>query len=330
MKKYHLYGLGNALVDLEYEVTPEFLKEHHIEKGVMTLVDEPRQKYLMNVYPSKSVKKQGGGSAANTIIAASLLGAKTFYSCKVANDEFGHFYSDDLRECGVATSLKKEKLENGITGTCLVMVTSDADRTMNTFLGITSTLSEKDVDEAALLDSEILYIEGYLVCAPGAFKAAMKAKEIARKNNIKIALTFSDPFVVKAFLPQFQELLSGGIDYLFCNEDEVEAYTGLKLSEAALKKLQPVAKTIVATQGARGILGMHDNRVVEVATTPVKPLDTNGAGDMIAGAFLFGMSQGYSYEKSAKLANKCAGKVVCQFGPRLKKDELQKNLRELV
>ena len=149
-KKYDVYGIGNAIVDMEFEVNDAFFREHGIEKGFMTLVDEERQHALVEAIRSKEVKQQSGGSAANSIIAVNQFGGKAFYSCKVANDAFGKFYLKDLEEAGVDTNLQANHLEEGITGKCLVMITPDAERTMNTYLGITSDLSVNELNEDAL------------------------------------------------------------------------------------------------------------------------------------------------------------------------------------
>lgn len=163
MKKYDVYGIGNALVDTEFEVENKFFNDHRVEKGVMTLVDDERQDYLIKFIDKNSVKKQSGGSAANTVIAVKQMGGKSFYSCRVANDDFGQFYMNDLKNAGVHTNLNRSELPEGKTGKCLVMVTPDADRTMNTYLGISSHLDESVIKSDALAVSKYLYLEGYLV-----------------------------------------------------------------------------------------------------------------------------------------------------------------------
>ena len=163
MSNYDVYGIGNALVDTEFEVEESFFIDHNVEKGLMTLVDDKRQEYLVGVINSERIKKQSGGSAANTVIAVNQFGGSSFYSCKVANDDYGHFYMNDLKESGINTNLNGDELPQGTTGKCLVMITPDADRTMNTFLGVSSTLDLDVLDEEALAASKYLYLEGYLV-----------------------------------------------------------------------------------------------------------------------------------------------------------------------
>jgi sugar/nucleoside kinase (ribokinase family) len=174
-KKYDVYGIGNALVDMEFEVSTDFLQKASIQKGLMTLVEESRQTEIISNLHGIQHKRSCGGSAANTMIAISQFGGKSFYSCKVANDETGNFYYKDLLENGVHTNLSTHHLEAGVTGKCIVLITPDADRTMNTFLGITSNFSQKELIEAHIMDSNYLYIEGYLVASPTGKEAAVKA-----------------------------------------------------------------------------------------------------------------------------------------------------------
>ena len=177
MKKYHIYALGNALVDNEFEVEDSFLKHESIQKGVMTLVDGESQDTLLERLIKKySLKKRGGGgSAANTLYAASQFGANTFYSCKVATDESGDFYLAELGNHNIDTNLGSIRDNSGITGKCLVMVSPDAERTMLTHLGISEKLTSKDIDKEALKNSNYLYLEGYLVTSPSARKACIQA-----------------------------------------------------------------------------------------------------------------------------------------------------------
>src|SRR5690554_4927746 len=210
-KKYNVYGIGNALVDLDLIVTNDFLEEHKVQKGLMTLVDEETQDRLIKAIDHEKLTRKSGGSAANTVIATSQFGGKAFYSCKVANDEFGDFYLNDMKEAGIDTNLDNVEREEGVTGKCLVMVTGDAERTMNTYLGITVYISEKEVSEAAIKDSEYVYLEGYLVASDTGFKAMKLAKKIADENNVKTALTLSDPSILYDFQPRFEEVIGASV-----------------------------------------------------------------------------------------------------------------------
>src|SRR5690349_9766121 len=318
MKKlYDVYGLGNALVDIVTEVDLDFFVRNGIEKGVMTLVDEKRQHQLIHAIDMKKSKMSCGGSAANTIIGVSQFGGKGYYSCLVARDELGKFFLQDMKRNGVETNLTPETCPEGITGKVLVMTTPDAERTMNTFLGISSHLSPKHLDENALLNSTYLYLEGYLVTSPSGLEAMKEAKKIAERNNLKTALTFSDPSMVKYFSPQMQEVIGASVDLLFCNEEEAMIFTGTENLDQAREKLKDVAKHFVITLGANGAMIYDGDTFIQIEPYRVKAIDTNGAGDMFAGAFLYGITHGHSYAEAGKLASLASSRVVTQFGPRL-------------
>lgn len=316
-KKYHVYGIGNALVDMEFEVQDAFFSDYGIDKGVMTLVDEARQHRLIAHLDAFEGKKACGGSAANTIIAVSYFGGKSFYSCKVANDELGDFYIRDLKAAGVDSNLGNADRKDGITGKCLVMVTPDAERTMNTFLGITETFSVDELHQEALVNSEYLYIEGYLVTSATGRHAAIEARKIAEEHGIKTAMTFSDPAMVNFFRDGLAEMLGDRVDLLFCNEHEAKTWAGTDSLDDAVNALKQVAGTFAITLGGKGALVYDGSHVIEIAPHPVRAVDSNGAGDMFAGAFLYGITHGHSFYEAGNIASLAAARVVSQFGPRL-------------
>ena len=317
-KKYDVFGIGNALVDYEIEITDSFLETNGVEKGLMTLVDEAHQAKLVDAVSGKIKKRQSGGSAANSMIALAQFGGTGFYTCKVANDEDGTLYMSEMKELGLDTNLKE--LPEGTTGKCLVMVTPDAQRTMNTFLGITSNLSENELDEEALAQAEYIYIEGYLVSSPTGIVAIQKARDLATKHGVKIAYTFSDPAMVKFFNDQSKVAVGEGVDLLFANEEEAHLFTGAENDEAAFEGLKKYAKQFVMTRSEKGAWIWDGSNKIEVAGNPVKAVDTTGAGDMFAGAFLYGITNGMTAKASGELASLAASKVVSQFGPRLAND----------
>ncbi|MFL5784946.1 MAG: adenosine kinase [Bacteriovoracaceae bacterium] len=320
-KKYDVYAIGNALVDMEFEVLDTFFTSHKIDKGLMTLVDEDRQNYLLKALASDSKKKQCGGSAANTIIAVAQFGAKGFYSCKVAADSTGDFYLNDLVQHGVDTNLKKQTRQDGTTGKCLVLITPDAERTMNTYLGITATLSKTEVDAEAIKSSHYLYMEGYLVASPTGKEAAIHARDVARQHGVKTALTFSDVNMVKFFKDGLVEMIGPGLDLLFCNESEAMAFAGTENIMEAREALKKVSRNFVITLGENGAMIWDGTTFIDIEPYPVKAIDSNGAGDMYAGAFLYALSQGHTFASAGKLASMAASKVVSQFGPRLKNEQ---------
>ncbi len=327
--KYHVYGIGNALVDKEFEVTDEFLAEQGIEKGMMTLLEQDQQESLLAELKKRFglKKRAGGGSAANSIVAISQFGGKTFYACKVADDEIGDFYMKDLGEAGVKTRLDQIKGE-GVTGKCMVMVTDDAERTMNTFLGITSDFSKDDLHLDDLKASEYLYIEGYLVTSDVSREAAITARQVAREHGVKTAFTFSDPAMVTYFKDGVSEIIGDGVDVLFSNEEEAQTYTGTDNLDDAIAELANFANKIVVTRGSKGAVVVSGDKRVEIEASPVKAKDTNGAGDMFAGAFMYGISQGMSDRDAGMLASESAARIVATFGARLEKDVQQAILQK--
>lgn len=317
-KKYDVYAIGNALVDMEYEVHDEFFKKHNIDKGLMTLVDEERQNYLLDALGTAPKKQQCGGSAANTAIATAQFGAPSFYSCKVAKDPIGNFYYQDLQDNGVDSNLQHQDREEGITGKCLVLITPDAERTMNTFLGITSTIGKSQVDPEAIRASKYMYMEGYLVASHTGREAAVHARRIAEAAGVKTALTFSDVNMVKFFKEGLHEMIGDGVDLLFCNESEACAFTDSTTISEAKDALKKIAKTFVITLGEKGALIFDGKGFIDIEPFAVKAIDTNGAGDMYAGAFLYAITSGHDFKAAGRLASMAASQVVSQFGPRLK------------
>jgi sugar/nucleoside kinase (ribokinase family) len=318
MSKYHIYGLGAALVDTEIDVTDDDLANMGIDKGLMTLVDRSRQEEIMQNLEGHLVhsKQASGGSACNSIIAASYFGASTFYSCKVADDALGEFYMNDLRAAGVDADYSQKSAE-GLTGTCLVMITPDAERSMNTYLGISETLSTAELNESALAEAEYLYMEGYLVTSPTGRAAAIRAREVAEQHGVKTALSFSDPGMVEFFRDGLQEMLGQGVDMVFCNEEEALGWAQTRSLDEAIAALKQVAKTFAITLGAKGALVFDGSELIEVAPRQVKAVDTNGAGDMFAGAFLYAITSGKSFAEAGRLASVSAAEVVSHYGPRL-------------
>ena len=329
-KKYDVYGIGNALVDIVTEVGDEFFEENEVEKGVMTLVDEKRQHHLMKVIDMKKSKMACGGSAGNTVIAVNQFGGKSFYSCLVARDELGKFFLEDLKRNGVDTNLRYENLPEGITGKCLVMTTTDADRTMNTFLGISSFLSPEHIDEDAIRDAAYIYLEGYLVASPKGLEAMKEAKKIAERHKVSTALTLSDPNMVRYFSKQFEEVVGASVDLLFCNEEEALTLCGTDDLMVAREKLKQVARRFAITLGANGALIFDGDTFVEIEPYKVRAVDSNGAGDMFAGAFLYGITHHHSYAEAGKLASLASSRIVSQSGPRLDPKQAARVLEDLI
>ena len=314
-RTYDVYGVGHALLDIQYQVAPAFLAEYQIEKGVMTLVDEARQRNLTAAVGNDPVAAASGGSAANTLIGVARFGGRAYYACLTGRDAWGDFYQRDLEAAGVATHSANRG--EGKTGRCLVFITPDADRTLNTFLGISSAISPAQLQEEVIADSQYLYIEGYLLGSDDGFAAAYQAQQMAQRHGTAVALTLSDPFAVRAFRARFAALLQGGIDLLFCNEEEARASTGTSDRETAGAALASQVGTAYITCGAAGALVYADGPHYQVPGVPVQAIDTNGAGDLFAGGVLYGLSHGYSPLDAARLGCYAAAQVVARLGPRL-------------
>lgn len=323
MKQFQVYGIGNALVDIDIEVSECTLDRLNIAKGVMTLIDEDTHHRLLKELDGIEHLKACGGSAANTLFTMQQFGAKTFYSCKIGNDEAGDFFYQDLKSQGIHTNLHECDRE-GITGKCIVMVTPDADRTMNTFLGTTSTFSKKQISEYGLKNAEILYIEGYLVASPTGCEAAILARELAQKYQVKTAISLSDPNMVTYFKKGLCQIIGEKVDILFCNEKEATLFTATSCLTDAKEILKNYSKTFIITMGEKGSLIYNGKDFLHIPAYPAIVVDTVGAGDVFAGSFLYGITHGFSYFEAGDLANFAASKVVTKFGPRLSLEEINK------
>ena len=325
MKKYNVFGIGNALVDCVYMVDDKFLDDNNIEKGLMTLVDEKKQKSIIEKIKNFDSVIQSGGSVTNSVYTLSQLGGSGYVSVLVAEDEFGKIYLSDLKNSNVSTGGTTYTTGDGMTGSCLVLTTPDAERTMNTCLSISSNFSIKNINLVDLKSSEYLYIEGYLVTSDVAMEAVHQSIEFSSKNDVKIALTFSDLAMVKYFKDNFKSILNNKVDLLFCNEDEAKTFSGYDTLEDSIKYLGKLSSTLVVTLGKNGSLIYHNGEKIIIDPYPTKAVDTVGAGDTFAGAFLYGITNGLSLKKSGELASLLSSKVVSKIGPRLEKDDILSN-----
>ncbi len=317
MAKFDLIGLGNALVDSEFHVTDSFLKKKGFEKGTMHLVDSDEQTNLLNSLEKEYGKPSlaCGGSATNTIFAASILGSSCSYICKVGNDKNGNFYLDDLSDAGVNIDHSVMLDSNINSGTCTVMVSPDAERTMSTCLGISSDLSATDVADEIFNDSKLIYLEGYMMSGDDSYDACMEAIRLAKSN-------------VSAFKERMLNVLNSKVDVLFCNDEEAKVITDLDNLEHAIKKLGEYSKKVFVTLGSKGAMTLENNDIKYVEGYKVDPIDTNGAGDMFAGAVLNRLLGGCSNEEAAKFGCFLASRGVTVFGPRLQREDYLKYQKE--
>lgn len=316
MQSIDVYGIGNALVDIEYQVEDDFFPAHGVRRGVMTLVTHERQEEIIAALLARGDmrKMMDGGSVANSLYAISNFGGRSFFSCKVADDEAGNFYLREFGQHGIRTCGDFHEVE---TGRCLIMISPDAERTMYTFLGASEFLSPADLDFDAVRRSQYVYIEGYLVSSDSGRAAAIEMRESAEANGVKTALSFSDPSLLEIFPEQMKKMLGEGVDLLFCNEEEARLWTGAADLGEACVALRSFAKQFVITRGAKGSVLFDGNYFIEIDAHKVKAVDTTGAGDAYAGGFLYALTSGRSFAESGRLASRAAGEVVSRFGPRL-------------
>ncbi len=316
MNHYDVYGIGHALVDMEFHVSDAFLASAGLQKGSMSLVDAARQEQLLQQVADLPRHRSCGGSSANTLIGLAQFGGRGFHASLVAGDEAGAFFAQDMRLHGVENSLNQPRTP-GTTGRCLVFITPDAERTMCTHLGISEQFSVEQLNESELSQGEYLYIEGYLVSSPSGAAATVEAARMARRQGVKTALTFSDTSMVTYFRQGLDAIVGDGLDLLFCNASEALAYTGAHTLEEAKQPLSKIARMVGLTLGAEGASIYTGERWIDIPGVPVQALDSNGAGDLFAGAFLFGITHGYAVARAGQLACHAASVLVTQSGARL-------------
>ncbi len=315
MKEFQVCGLGNAIVDIFLEVTEDDFASLGFERGGMTLVDQAEQKALLEKFQKREPKLVSGGSVANSIIAFSQLGGKGAFIGCVGDDRYGLFYANEFQELGI--EIGNPVLVNQTTGTCLCIITPDAERTMRTCLAVSSHLAARHVDAQRIKKAEWLFIEGYVFANPETGQTAIReAIGIAKKNGTKVAITCSDAFVVNVFGGPLKEALKQ-TDLLFCNETEACALTGAANAQDAFKQLANIVPSVVVTNGPNGAFVRYNGSEVHVPAVPSKPKDLTGAGDMFAGAFLYGITHGLPPEKAGRGAAFLCHKVISQVGARL-------------
>lgn len=320
---FDVAGIGNAIVDVLSFTEEDVIKKQKLNKGSMTLVDEARAKTLY--------KKMGpttacsGGSVANTLAGMASLGGTTAFIGKVKNDQLGSIFTHDLHAVGV--HFETPAIEKGpATASCFVYVTPDAQRTMATYIGACSMVSEADIDEKIIAAAAVTYVEGYLWDTEPAKAAIRKAINVAHKAQRKIAFTLSDTFCVDRHRDEFLNLIMSDIDILFANEAEIKSLYQTEDIEFALEQLQGVCPIAVVTRSEKGCIILTPESMETVTTQPVaEVIDTTGAGDLFASGFLFGLTRGWDLKSCASLGNRCAAEIITQIGARS-----MKPLRELI
>jgi sugar/nucleoside kinase (ribokinase family) len=307
-------GIGNAIVDVITHASDADIVRLGLAKGAMTLIDEQRAETLYaGMAPAREVS---GGSVANSIAGVASLGGKAGYIGKTRNDQLGEVFAHDIRAAGV-TFETKPALSGAATARCLILVTPDGQRTMNTYLGACVDLGPEDVDEALIARSKVTYIEGYLWDPPRAKEAILRAAQLAHKHGQKVALSLSDAFCVNRHRAEFNRLIDDHVDVLFANESEVLALTESHSFADALSAIQGRVEVSALTRGPEGASVVREKSVEHVQAERIEKLvDTTGAGDLFAAGFLYGYTHGRSDTESARLGALCAAEVISHYGAR--------------
>jgi sugar/nucleoside kinase (ribokinase family) len=314
-KRYDVAGIGNAIVDVIHPASDGFLLEHNIAKGVMTLIDEFRAEQL--VAALREGRTSSGGSAANTMAGLASFGGRGYFVGKVKNDRLGQSFSEDLRAIGVDFDTAMG-LSGPSTACCIIAVTPDGQRSMNTYLGACRELTPADIDTASIADAGILYIEGYLWDAEESKAAIRKAIAAAKQAGAKVAFTLSDPFCVGRFRSEFLQLMQGDVDILFANEDEIKALYEVDAFDDALQRARAWHGLAAMTRSAKGCVIASPSGEVHVleAEKISQVIDTTGAGDQFAAGFLFGHARGRNLRDCGRLGAIAAAEIISHYGAR--------------
>jgi sugar/nucleoside kinase (ribokinase family) len=313
-KSIDVLGIGNAIVDVVANVKESFLKANNLSKGIMRLISEEEAARLNRMI--NAVKISSGGSAANTIAGLAALGNSVAFIGKVRNDDLGTIFENDLKNLGVIFNTKKENRGFSSTAVCIVLTTSDAQRTMNTCLGVAGNLSPDDIDEELVASSSIIYLEGYLWDQQPAKNAFLKAIDIAHKNKGKVALTLSDPFCVERHRIEFLNLIQNKIDILFANEIEILFLLETMDFDSVIRNCKKSDIIFAITRSEKGSIIITGNKEYIVEAERTEVVDSTGAGDLYAAGFLNGLIKNKDIYSCGKMGSILAAEVISHFGAR--------------
>ena len=312
--RFDVVGIGNAIVDVLAHADEKFLAQFELTKGAMTLIDADRAATLYdNMSPAVECS---GGSAANTIACLASLGGQGAFIGKVHDDQLGKIFRHDIRSLGI--TFETAPSVGGVsTARCLIFVTPDADRTMQTFLGACVELNPVDIDPKIIADAKVIYLEGYLWDPPGAKQAFIEAADLAHDADRLVALSLSDPFCVDRYRDEFRDLVEQHIDILFANEDEICSLYQVDNFDDALQQVRGHCKIAALTRSEKGSVIISGDDVHVIDAAPVKKLvDTTGAGDAYAAGFLYGLTQGKPLDECGRLGGIASAEVISHFGAR--------------
>lgn len=314
MKPFDVAAIGNAIVDVIAPTDDAFLLKHNIAKGVMTLIDEFRALTLYEALPPS--REIAGGSAANTMAGVASFGGSGLFVGRVKDDRLGERFAASMAQTGIDYSTKMAT-SGAATACCLIAVTPDGHRSMNTYLGASRELDSSDIDEEKIARAKVLYIEGYLWDAPAAKAAIAKAIAVAKRAGNKVAFTLSDPFCVGRWRDEFLGLWKNDLDILFANEEEAKALFEVESFDAALQAARRTGGILALTRSEKGCVVASGNELHVLDAEPVpKVVDTTGAGDQFAAGFLYGLTHGRRLDHCGRLGAVAAAEVISHYGAR--------------
>jgi sugar/nucleoside kinase (ribokinase family) len=312
--QFDVVGIGNAMVDVIAHTDESFLVRQRLTKGATTLIDSARAEALYSIMPPAI--EMSGGSAGNTMAAMASLGGRGAYIGKVSVDQLGHVFAHDMRAAGVTFDVVPAPDGAG-TGRCLVFVTPDAQRTMQTFLGAGAELQPEDVDGDLIAGAHVTYMEGYLWDPPGAKQAFLKAARIAHDAGRKVSISLSDPFCVERHREEFLDLVEHHVDVLFANEHEIMSLYQARTFDEALQHVRGHVDIAALTRSAKGSVVVADSEIHVIDAEPVdEVVDTTGAGDLYAAGFLFGLTRGIGLADCGRIGSIAASEVISHYGAR--------------
>lgn len=303
------------MVDEEYLVDDTFLDEYKISKGHMQLVNESRLQELVQALQCDPQARTSGGSVANSIYACRGFGCSAHLACRVASDVTGMHFKEDLDAAGIGSTPISDSADCQ-SGMCLVLITPDAERTLNTCLGVSHLLSVDQLDLDVLNDSELLYIEGYLASSPSGSETAVVARTAAEESGVTTSLTLSDASMIQFHKPELARMLGDGVDRLFCNEEEALLWCGTDRIDIAMIELLDAARNVHITLSEHGCLTNDGSETRAVEGSPVEPVDVNGAGDIFAAGVLAALSRGANNVEASRFGNFVASILIQQYGAR--------------
>lgn len=321
-KTYQVVGIGNAMVDVLSHVDEDFLTVNRVDKGIMQLIDNTRSAELYGkMGPAIEIS---GGSGANTIAGIAALGGKTAYVGKVKDDQLGAIFAHDIRALGAVfeTPLAPKSADHE-TGRCMVLVTPDGERSLNTYLGVSEHITPSDIDEAMMADAEWIYLEGYRFDGPDSHEAFAKAIAACKSTGGKVSITLSDPFCVERHRDAFRTMIQDHIDLLFCNEAEMLSMYQTDSLDEALETAGSEVDIVVCTASEKGAYIMNGGGREHAHAVPTEVVDATGAGDMFASGFLYGLTNGFDMLSCGRMGCVAASEVISHIGARPEADLME-------